>query len=306
MVLLIASTLILEGCRMGGRDRSALDVAPDIQAPPLTERSVGKKQLSPLAALTWFDNRTSLDSALLNSVFYERMVPLLKDKARRTRVLLPGETGYPEGLGGFRRDGFGRLDAFPMATFARQENINAVVTGMILDATVGSEVGGVLLWKKPENRLRLLILVEIYSAETGSKLLNRTIEFETEISSAAPEVGEALRPSDMDLVSEGLEELAERIGKSAGGVLAELPWQGYVTNVVDDRITLSSDAGSGLEPGHVLILFDSKILDGEDGRKYFLPSRPVGKMQVTDVNDDRAEGVLLQGGEIGIYTFAVP
>jgi hypothetical protein len=167
-------------------------------------------------------------------------------------------------------------------------------------------VGGILLWKKPESRLRLLILVEIYSAETGTKLLNRTVEFETEISGAAPEVGDALRPADMDLVGKGLEELAERVGKAAGGVLAELPWQGYVTNVVDDRITLSSNVESGLEPGNMLTLFDSKILDGDDGRKYFLPSHPVGRMQVTAVNDDRTEGVLLQGGEIGIYTFAVP
>jgi hypothetical protein len=306
MVILIASLFLLGGCGMGGRNRPALDEAPDIQPPPLTVRPVAKNQLSPRAALTWFDNRTTLDPALLNSVFYDRMVPLLQEKARRTRVLLPGETGYPEGLSGFRRDEFGRLDAFAMATFARQENFNAVVTGMVLDATVGSEVGGILLWKKPESRLRLLILVEIYSAETGTKLLNRTVEFETEISGATPEVGDALRPADMDLVGKGLEELAERVGKAAGGVLAELPWQGYVTNVVDDRITLSSNVESGLEPGNMLTLFDSKILDGDDGRKYFLPSHPVGRMQVTAVNDDRTEGVLLQGGEIGIYTFAVP
>lgn len=305
--LLIFLSLLIAGC---GAGRKAPEAAEGSNAEPrvstLPIASVARNQLNPRIALTWFENRTTLASPLMDEVFYNRMIPLLQEKSGNTRVILPGDVAYPKGLDGFSRDAFGRLDAFGLAVFSRQENLNAVVTGMVLDAAVSNELSGILLWKATEGRLRILLLVEVYSAETATKLFSRTFEYETEVTGKAPDSTEELRKADMPLVREALGELAEKIGNQVGDVLEGLPWRGYVTNVVDDRITLSSGAESGLKPGNMLRLYDSRVLDGLDGRKYFLPSDAIGHMQVTGVFQDRTEGTLLQGRQIGIYTFAAP
>lgn len=300
--------LIAAGCGSGKQPHAAgSDPDTEIRTPPLPVKPVARKGLKARAAMTRFDNRSSLDATLLDAVFYSRMVPLVQEEAGRTQVVLPGDPAYPAGLDGFTRDVYGRLDAFGLATVARQENLNAVVTGIVLDAAVVNELTGFLLWKETEGRLRILILVEVFGSETGTKLLSRTFEYETEVPGMTPEsTEEALRESDMPIVREALDELAEEIGESVGELLDELDWQGYVTNVVGDRLTLSSDAASGLAPGNILQLYDSRVLEGLDGRQFFLRSDPVGSMQVTDVFADRTEGVVLQGDGIGIYSFAVP
>ncbi len=307
LTLLMVLSLFIIGCGAGKKVPEAADGSEaDLRVPPLPIRSVDRSRLNPRIALTWFENRTTLDPSLMDEVFYGRMIPLLQEKSGNTRIILPGDVAYPKGLDGFSRDAFGRLDAFGLAVFARQENFNAVVTGMVLDAAVSNELSGILLWKATEGRLRILLLVEVYSAETATKLFSRTFEYETEVSGKAPDSAEELRQADMPLVREALAELAEKIGKQVGDVLEDLPWRGYVANVVDDRITLSSAADSGLEPGNILGLYDSRVLNGLDGRKYFLPSDAIGRLQVTDVFEDRTEGVLLKGRQIGIYTFAAP
>lgn len=307
LILLIFLSLFIAGCGAGKKAPEAAEGSDaELRIPPLPIESVDRNRLTPRIALAWFENRTTLAPSLMDEVFYGRMIPLLQEKSGNTRIILPDDVAYPKGLESFSRDAFGRLDAFGLAVFARQENLNAVVTGMVLDAAVSNELSGFLLWKAPEGRLRVLLLVEVYSAETATKLFSQTFEYEIEVSGKAPDSTEELRKTDMPLIRQALGELAEKIGKQVGDVLEDLPWRGYVTNIVDDRITLSSGAENGLEQGNILGLYDSRILDGLDGRKYFLPSDAIGRMQVTDVFEDRTEGVLLQGRQISIYTFAAP
>ncbi|MFZ7128272.1 MAG: hypothetical protein ACOWWM_19120 [Desulfobacterales bacterium] len=306
VMALICTSLLAAGCGPGKKRAQPLDPSNDRLAPPLEIRPVGRKQLSPRIAFVPFENRTALDNSLLDQVFYDRLIPEMVKKADRTRVVLPGDVDFPAGIQAFGRDVYGRLDSFGLAVYARQQNLNAVVSGMVLDAAVSNELSGMLLWKRTEGRLRVLMLAEVYSAEGGTKLMSEVFEFEAEVPGMAPDAAGGLRDTDLPLVREGLAKLAGRIGKRVSGVISELPWQGYVTNVAGNRITLSSNSDSGLEPGNILMLYDSQVLDGLDGRKFFLPSDPVGRMQVTDVLADRVEGVLLQGSGVGIYSFAAP
>jgi hypothetical protein len=293
------------GCGSGAKQPPG-PPASEARTPPLPVEPIGRGQLQPRAAFVAFDNRTALDDSLLDTVFHGRMVEKARKEAGKTQLVLPGNAAYPSGLAGFSRDPFGRLDAFGLAAFARQENLNAVVSGMVLDASVTNELGGILLWKAPEGRLRLLLLVEIYSPATATKVFSRSFTYDAEVPGMAPDADGTLRESDLALLRKGLEELAEEIGEAVGETLADLPWQGFVTDLSGDRVTLSSDASSGLRPGHLLRLYDSRVMDGLDGRKFFLNDDPMGSMQVTEVAPDRVHGVLLQGEGIGIYTFAAP
>ncbi|MDJ0802435.1 MAG: hypothetical protein QNI97_06165 [Desulfobacterales bacterium] len=288
-------------------DQSA--VAPAATNTPETIRRTPlfKKTLRKKVAFLGFHSRAANVDEQTRSDLQAYVWPVFGRECRENMVIVRrGDADYPGALDSLMRDQFGRMNSFELITLARFSGLNAIVAGTIIDIRVANALSGVLWYKSPEGQLRVTIQVELFDAETGTKLFDHTYVREEEVEELEPGAGENVRKEDLPVLEAILKSVAEEVGEDICDALEDQPWRAFISGIDGNRITLSAGQGAGLKPGNVLGVYNSQIIDGLNNQQFFLTGEKVGRIQLLNVYPNRSEAILIEGRGVRDYSVAMP
>ncbi len=284
-------------------------VSPDAPTTPETIRRAPlyRKALRRRVAFLGFHSRAANVDAKTMSDLQAYVWPALGRECKKNLTIVRrGDADYPSALDSLVRDSFGRMNSFELVTLARFSGLNAVVAGTIIDIRAANALSGILWYKSPEGQLRVTIQVEVFDAETGTKLYDRTYIREEEVNELEPGADGRLRPEDLPVLEASLKSVAEEMGDDICDALEDQPWRAFVSGISGSRITLSAGQGAGLKPGNILGVYNSQIIDGLNNQQFFLTGEKVGRIQLINVHPHRSEAVLIEGQGVRDYSVAMP
>jgi hypothetical protein len=249
--------------------------------------------LQRMAAVIGFENKSLYRAKEFAQVFRKGIPDYLNNECDDVTV---ANSGTADGIRTFRKLPMlesGEVDNVALAIIGRELGLNAVVTGSLDDIGLVDELRG-MMFKKNAHLIQVLVSVEVYDTETGAKILDQNYSRELEID----EFDYDLMKTDGKLIlpdlNESLNDMVAEIGEEVCWAIEDQPWNGYITAIAGQKITLSSGSSSGLETGDQLEVFDtSRILEGRNGQRFILHGKKIGELRIVEVEPGKAKAVIV-------------
>lgn len=187
----------------------------------------------------------------------------------------------------------GEVDNFALALIGRQLGLNAVITGSLDDIGLLDELRG-MIWKDTHHLIQILVSIEIFDTESGSKILDESFSRKVEIEELDYELMRSEGKLILPDLNETLTDLLAEIGETICWAIEDQVWNGFVIAVEDNKLTLSAGSAVGLAPGDEFDVFDtSRVLKGISGQRYIVPGQKIGEIKITEVEADKARAVIV-------------
>src|SRR5210317_2018947 len=136
--------------------------------------------LQRMAAVIGFENKSLYRSQDFTLLFRKGIPEYLNDECDDVTV---ENSDDDENLSGFKELPMlpsGQVDNFSLAIIGRELGLNAVVTGSLDDIGMLDELRG-MVWKDTHHLIQILVSVEVYTTETGAKILDQSFSRRVEI-----------------------------------------------------------------------------------------------------------------------------
>lgn len=291
VILFLFSISMIAGCSTySSIKKSTKKIVRDITAVDDMKKKV---------AISFFANYTFCTGQNLEELFQKNLAETINRACSDILLIKPGDAECPDFLTRPLLRKTGRLDNLALAKAGRRLGLNAIITGAFIDIKVYKEKQGLLWFKDDENFLRVLISCEVYDIETGAKLFDESFDYEIRIDESEFASIKAKKVKETAALKNALEHVAEAMGEKICDIIGALPWKGYVVSIANDKIIISSGRRAGLLRGDILEVYESeKIIQGKDGRRFFLPGLKTGEIKITNVYPDKSRAVLVTGDKI--------
>ena len=249
--------------------------------------------LQRMAAVIGFENK-SLYRAKDFTQLFRKGIPEYLNKECDDVTIAQSNAG--ENVEGFQQLPMlenGQIDNFALAIIGRQLGLNAVVTGSLDDIGILDELRG-MIWKDTHHLIQILVSVEVYDTESGSKILDKSFSRKVEIEDLDYELMRSEGKMILPDLNETLSDLLAEIGEATCWAIEDQPWNGFVIAVEGDKITLSAGSSVGLATGDELDVFDtSRVLKGVSGQRFFVHGQKIGEIKITEVEPGKARAVIM-------------
>jgi hypothetical protein len=254
--------------------------------------------LQRLAAVVGFENRSVYRAKDFAQLFRKGIPEYLNNECDDVTVPNLGAGEDVEGLKELPMLKSGRVDNFALAAIGRELGLNAVVTGSLNDIGMISETKGLIL-KDVLHLIQILVSIEAYDTETGTKILDESFSRRVEIEGLDYDLMQSQEKLILPDLNETLSDLLAEMGERVCWAIEDQPWNGFITAFEGGKIILSAGKISGLEPGDELEVFDNtRILKGRDGQKFFVHGKKIGEIRIVAVEPGSSEAVVVSDNGI--------
>jgi hypothetical protein len=254
--------------------------------------------LQRLVAIVGFENRSVYRAKDFAQLFQKGIPEYLNNECDDVTVPNLGNSEDVERLKALPLLKSGRVDNFALATMGRQLGLNAVVTGSLNDIGLISETQGLIL-KDTLHSIQILVSVEVYDTETGTKILDESFNRKVEIEELDYDLMRSEEKLILPDLNETISDLLAEMGERICWAIEDQPWNGFITAFTGDKIILSAGNMAGLKPGDELEVFDNtRILKGRDGQQFFVHGKKIGEIRIVAVKPDRSEAVVVSDNGI--------
>ncbi len=190
----------------------------------------------------------------------------------------------------------GQTDNYALAVIGRQLGANAIVAGSLTNIRPLNEERGILWTKDTHYLIEVMIQAAVYDTQTASKILDESFPQKFEIDESEYRLIQQENAYQVPQINEAFHQVVSEMGERICEAVAEQRWNGYVTAVVEEKVTISTGGPVGLVPGHILEVFDSgRVLEGIDGQRFVSPGLKTAEIEIISVTDRQAEAVKVSG-----------
>lgn len=247
-------------------------------------------RLKKRVALIPFENWTTWQAGQLNNYFMSQFVAAVQKECPQILLVVPGDADYPESLHKLPTTDTGKVDNIALARMCQKSGINGIITGQLSHIGATQEKRGWVFLKKMHHMARLQLDVSMLHAGSAAKLMDETYYAEVDVLEADFESLQRRQAVQIATLEEPMAQAAEVVMEAVCERLNQLPWEGYVVSVDENRAVISVGESSGLRAGSVLVVYEAgKITEGNGGNRYFLPGKISGDVSVTAVSANTAE-----------------
>lgn len=249
--------------------------------------------LQRIAALASFENRSIYQTEDFARRFRAGIPEYLNKECDDVTAVDPG-SGQDFGLiKELPRLPSGPVDSFALATIGRALGLNAVISGSLDDIGIVNETEGLLL-KDTLHFIQILVRIEVYDIETGTKILDDSFKSKVPVDELDYDLMRSEGKLRLPDLSATFNDLIAAMGERICWAIEDQPWNGFITSFADDKVVLSAGSISGLEPGDELEVFDnSKIMKGRDGQQFYVHGPNTGRIRIESVQPRTSQAVVV-------------
>lgn len=249
--------------------------------------------LQRIVAVVGFENRSLYRAKDFAQLFRKGIPEYLNNECDDVTVANPGSGEDVQRIKELPMLPSGYVDNFALAILGRELGLNAFVTGSLDDIGLIDETQGLIL-KDTLHLIQILVSVEVYDTETGTKILDEGFSRKVEIEELDYELIRSEGKMILPDLNETLSDLIAEMGERVCWAIEDQPWNGFIVSVAEDQIILSSGSMAGLEPGDLLDVFDnSRIFEGIQGQRFFTHGQKIGEIKIVEVEPDKAKAVVV-------------
>ena len=249
--------------------------------------------LQRIATVIGFENKSLYRGQDFTQLFRKGIPEYLNNECDDVSVPDPGSDQNIEGFERLPLLENGEVDNFALALIGRQLGLNAIITGSLDDIGILDELRG-MIWKDTHHLIQILVSIEVFDTESGSKILDESFSRKVEIEELDYELMRSEGKMILPDLNETLTDLLGEIGETICWAIEDQPWNGFVIAVDGDKIILSSGSRSGLEPGDEFEVFDtSRIIEGLNGQRFFYHGQKTGEIRIVEVEPNKARAVII-------------
>ena len=292
-VLIAFVSLAYMGCSYRKTvDKTAKTVTKTTQKIKRTIR-FSDDDLQRMATVVGFENKSLYHGKDFTQLFLKGIPEYLNNECDDVSV---PDSDSDQNLEGFQQLPLlenGEVDNYALALIGRQLGLNAIITGSLDDIGILDELRG-MIWKDSHHLIQILVSVEVFDTESGSKILDHSFSRKVEIEELDYELMRSEGKMILPDLNATLTDLLGEIGETICWSIEDQAWSGFVIAVDDDTLTLSAGSDAGLAPGDEFDVYDtSRVLEGLSGQRFFVRGQKIGEIKITEVETDKARAAIV-------------
>jgi hypothetical protein len=221
--------------------------------------------LQRMAAVIGFENKSLYRSQDFTLLFRKGIPEYLNNECDDVTVTNPDDDENLKGFNELPMLPSGQVDNFALAIIGRELGLNAVVTGSLDDISMLDELRG-MVWKDTHHLIQILVSVEVYTTETGAKILDQSFTRKVEIEELDYELMQSEGKMILPDLNETLSDLIREMGETICWAVEDQHWSGFII---------------------------SRIIEGRDGQRFFFHGQKTGEIRIIEVEPNKAKAVIV-------------